>query len=144
MTSNLKRAAILAVMLAIPAGMAVAQPFGPGPFGPGPYGAPYGPPAYGPPFGPGGYYGGSQVDRSKVDAAVKETLGKATAGNAWTTPVGTKVTPILVDNQIVGQLWRNADLKTLSIGSYWEGPWGMNVQLVKNGEVVGMLWVKVS
>jgi hypothetical protein len=45
---------------------------------------------------------------------------------------------------MVGQLWRTADLKSLEIGSYWQGPWGVNVQLLKKGEVVGMLWVKVS
>ena len=60
------------------------------------------------------------------------------------TPAGVRQTPILVGDQIVGQLWEDADLKTLIIGSFWAGPWGVNVQLVKDGKVVGMVWVKLS
>jgi hypothetical protein len=113
--------------------------------GPGMMGYGYGP-------GPHGYFGrgaapsnsGAQVDASKVAAAAKEQLGKATEGQNWTAPNGAQMTPILVDNQIVGQLWQSADLKTLEIGSFWQGPRGVNVQLLKSGEVVGMMWVSVS
>ena len=114
--------------------------------GPGMMGA-YG---YGP--GPHGYFGrgagpnysAAQVDASKVAAAAKEQLGKATEGQNWTAPNGAKLTPILVDNQIVGQLWQSADLTTLEVGSYWQGPWGVNVQLLKDGTVVGMMQVRIS
>ncbi len=132
MTRCSNRVAVVAAALAIPAGIAVAQP-GP-PYG---WGWRFGPPAY-------GYFSGVEVDRGKVDAAVKETLSKATKGQRWTTPAGAKLTPILVDNQIVGQLWEDADPKTVTMGSFWAGPWGVNVQLVKDGKVIGMLWVKVS
>lgn len=102
---------------------------------------------YGP--GPHGYFGrgagpndsAAQVDASKVAAAAKEQLGKATEGQNWTAPNGAKLTPILVDNQIVGQLWQSADLTALDVGSYWQGPWGINVQLLKSGQVVGMMTV---
>lgn len=112
-------------------------------YGPGMMGS-YG---YGP--GPQGYFGrgagpnssGAQVDASKVAAAVKEQLGKATQGQNWTAPNGATMTPILVDNQIVGQLWQSADLTTLDVGSYWQGPRGINVQLLKSGQVVGMMMV---
>lgn len=133
MIKHFKRVALLAAALAIPAGVALAQG-GPPPWGG--WGWRYGP-SY-------GYYSGAEVDRAKVDAAVKQTLDKATKGQSWTTPRGIKLTPIVVDNQIVGQLWEDADPKTLAIGSYWVGPWGVNVQLVKDGKVIGMVWVKVS
>jgi len=132
MMKHLKRVALVAAALAVPAGIALAQG--------------------GPPWGgwgwrsapPYGYFSGTQVDRSKVDAAVKQTLDKATKGESWTNPGGVKLTPILVDNEIVGQLWEDADPKTLTVGSYWSGRWGVNVELIKDGKVIGMVWVKVS
>ncbi len=84
-----------------------------------------------------------ELDTSKVGAAAKEQLSKATEGENWTAPNGAKLTPIVVDNQTVGQLWQSAELTTLEIGSFWQGPWGVNVQLLKSGQVVGMMWVKV-
>lgn len=131
MMKHLKRVALVAAALAVPAGIALAQ--GGPPWGWGWRSAP-----------PYGYFSGTQVDRSKVDAAVKQTLDKATKGESWTNPGGVKLTPILVDNEIVGQLWEDADPKTLTVGSSWSGPWGVNVELVKDGKVIGMLWVKVS
>jgi hypothetical protein len=132
MMTHLKRAAILAAVLFVPVGLALAQ-----------VGPPWG--GWGWRFGPPyGYFSGTQVDRSKVDAAVKQTLDKASKGQTWTNPGGVKLTPIMVGNDIVGQMWEDADPKTLTVGSYWAGPWGVNVELVKDGKVVGMLWVKVS
>lgn len=90
-----------------------------------------------------GYYSGIEVDRGKVDAAVKLALSKATKGKTWSTPAGVKHTPILVDNEVVGQVWDNSDPNTLIIGAFWAGPWGVNVELVKDGRVVGMVWVNV-
>lgn len=125
-----KRAAALVAVLCLPVSLALAQG-----------GPPWGGWRWreGPPYG---YYSGTHISRSKIDAAVKETLDKATKGKSWTNPAGVTLTPILVDNQIVGQLWQNADLRRLAVGSYWAGRWGVNVQLVDNGNVVGMLWVK--
>ena len=120
-------------------------PYGHGPGMMGPYG--YGPRMMGPHgYGPGAgpFASGAQVDASKVAAAAKEQLGKATEGQNWTAPNGAKLTQILVDNQIVGQLWQSADLTALEVGSYWQGPWGINVQLLKSGEVVGMMSVRVA
>jgi hypothetical protein len=131
MTRYSKRVAILAAALAIPS-FALAQ--GAPPWGGWGW-------RQGPPYG---YFSGTQVDRNKVDAAVKETLAKATEGKSWTNPGGVKLTPILVDNQIVGQLWEEGDLKTLTVGSYWAGRWGVNVELAKDGKIIGMLWVKLS
>ena len=129
MTVHFKRMAILATLLSIPVGVAVAQDTRP-------WGWRHAPRGY-------GYFSGAEVDRGKVDAAVKETLSKATKGQIWATPAGVKHTPILIDNQIVGQCWEDCDPKTLIIGAFWAGPWGVNVELVKDGKVVGMIWVKV-
>jgi hypothetical protein len=90
-----------------------------------------------------GYYSDAEVDRGKVDAAVKQSLSKASKGKTWSTPAGVKHTPILFDNQVIGQLWEDCDLATLTIGAFWAGPWGVNVGLVKDGKVVGTVWVKV-
>ena len=124
------KSAVLALMLIFPAEAILAQ-------GNPPWGWRYGPRAY-------GYSSGAEVDRGKVDTAVKETLSKATKGQLWTTPAGTKHTPLLIDNQVVGQLWEDTDPKTLIMGAFWAGPWGVNAELVKDGKVVGMLWVKIS
>jgi hypothetical protein len=130
MMKSLKCVAVLAALLAVPASAVLAQS------GP-PWGWRYGPRAY-------GYSSGAEVGRGKVDAAVKETLSKATKGQLWTTRAGTKHTPLLIDNQVVGQLWEDNDPKTLIMGAFWAGPWGVNVELVKDAKVVGMLWVKAS
>jgi hypothetical protein len=124
--------ATVAVLLIASAAIALAQG-GPSPG----WGWRYGPRSY-------GYSSGIQVDRGKVDAAVKETLSKAAKAKTWFTPAGVKHIPILIDDQVVGQLWEDADLKTLVIGGFWAGPWGVNVELVKDGKVVGMIWVKVQ
>ena len=128
MMERLKRTTLLALLLSIP--LAALAQGGP------PWGWRYAPRGY-------GYSTGAEVDRGKVDAAVKETLSKAAKGQTWTTPGGTKRTPLLVDDQVVGQLWEDSDPKTLTIGSFWAGPWGVNVELVKEGKVVGMVWVRV-
>lgn len=118
------------VAITIPVGVVLAQ-------GGPPWGWRYGPRNY-------GYSSGAEADRGKVDAAAKEILSKVTKGQLWTTPAGTKHTPLLLDNQVVGQLWEDADPRTLIIGAFWAGQWGVNVELVKDSKVVGMLWVKVS
>ncbi|KAB2919068.1 MAG: hypothetical protein F9K29_07565 [Hyphomicrobiaceae bacterium] len=128
MTEKLKRVALLATLLAGTASPALTQA---GPQ----WGWRHAPHGY-------GYFSGVEVDRGKVDAAVKQALSKAIKGKTWSTPAGVKHTPILVDNQIIGQLWEDADLTTLIIGAFWAGPWGVNVELVKDGKVVGMVWVK--
>jgi hypothetical protein len=127
MTKYLKHMAVLATLLAIPASVALAQEGPPWRWRHAPHGY--------------GYFSGVEVSRAKVDAAVKEVLSKATKGKTWSTPARVKHTPILVDNQVIGQLWEDADLTTLIIGAFWAGPWGVNVELVKDGKVVGTVWV---
>jgi hypothetical protein len=131
---NSKRSKVLATvvagsLVALLAGTALAQP-GPG---------------FGWRYGPGfqGYYSGQEVARDKVEAAVKATLAKAKKGTAWTSPRGFKRTPLMIDNDVVGNLWDDADLATLQVGSYWAGPFGQHVELLSGSRVVGMMWVRV-
>jgi hypothetical protein len=28
------------------------------------------------------------------------------------------------------------------LGAYWVGPWGIKAELVKDGRIVGMMWLK--
>lgn len=70
-------------------------------------------------------------------------LAKAKKGTAWTNPRGVKHIPIVVDDQIVGNLWQDEDLSKLGVGGYWAGPFGQQAELVSDGRVVGMIWVKV-
>ena len=87
-----------------------------------------------------GYYSDANVDREKVESEARELLAKANKGDRWVSPNGMTHIPIVVDNAIVGKLWKDTDLKELEIGSHWIARFGVNVELVKNGEVVGVLW----
>jgi hypothetical protein len=130
---NSKRSKVLATvvagsLVALLAGTAFAQP-GPG---------------FGWRYGPGfhGYYSGQEVARDKVEAAVKAALAKATKGTVWTSPRGDKHTPIMVDNEVVGNLFEDSDLTTLEVGSYWAGAFGQQIELLSGSRVVGMMWVR--
>jgi hypothetical protein len=87
------------------------------------------------------YHAGSEVVRERVEDNVKALLGKAKKDKAWTNPRGVKHIPLLVDDEIVGQLWQDADLAKLHVGSYWAGPFGQKVELIDGTHVVGMMWV---
>lgn len=93
--------------------------------------------------GAGGYYSGKNaVAPEKMETAAKAELAKAKKGTPWTSRMGVTHTPILIDNEIVGQLWEDADLTKLQIGSFWAAPFGQKVELVNGNRVVGMLWVR--
>jgi hypothetical protein len=46
-------------------------------------------------------------------------------------------------NDVVGNLWEDADLKGLEVGGYWAARFGVKVELVHDGKVVGMIWLNV-
>ena len=88
-----------------------------------------------------GYYvEGANASREKVVNDAKELLSKAKKGDVWTAPNGIKHIPIVVDKAVVGKLWKDVDLNELEIGAHWVAEFGVNVELVKNSEVVGVLW----
>jgi hypothetical protein len=101
-------------------------------------------PKWGWKFGPRhyAYYMTESVPREQVEAKLKETLSRASKGHSWTNPWEIKHTEIVVDNEVVGNIWEDVDLSTLALGAYWVGPWGIKAELVKDGRIVGMIWLK--
>jgi hypothetical protein len=81
------------------------------------------------------------VDKEKIISDAKELLAKAKKGNKWVAPNGMVQVPIVVGNAVVGKLWKDVDLNELEIGAHWIAKFGVNVELVKNGEVAGVLWL---
>jgi len=105
---------------------------------------PRGMPGFGWRFGGGHYYTDESVPASKVEAELKEVLSKATKGHTWTDGRGVKHIEIVVDNEIVGNLWKeDVDLPSLKLGSYWSAPMGTKAELETDNEVVGMIWLRV-
>lgn len=127
---NARVSALLAAALAAASLAALAQLPGPGPWG---WGWRFGP--------PGHYYQAKPLDRAAVEKKAKEILDGATKGQAWSTPAGTRI-PIQSGKDVVGALWEDKDLKSLTVGTYWAGRFGTNAELVADGRLVGMLWIK--
>ncbi|MDA8275760.1 MAG: hypothetical protein M0029_10350 [Actinomycetota bacterium] len=96
-------------------------------------------------YGPhwGYYHSEVEIDREKVTEATKALLAKATTGDAWTDPHGGRHIPLLVDHEIVGNLWDDAALTSLEVAAYWAAPFGVKAELSHNGRIVGMVWVNV-
>lgn len=90
-----------------------------------------------------GYYDAGQddIDPEKIEEKAKERLTNASKGEAWTGRCGCLHIPILIEKEVVGELWQDEDLKRLEIGDYWSGHWGIKVQLVKDKEIVGFIWL---
>jgi hypothetical protein len=87
------------------------------------------------------YYTEKELDRDKVEKDAKALLAKATKDETWTSPRGVKHIPLVVDSNVVGNLWEDVDLKSLEIGAYWAARSGTRVELVHNDKVVGMIWL---
>ena len=86
-------------------------------------------------------YATRNVNYEEIKQKAKDLLSKAKKGEEWTGRCGAKHIPIVVDDEILGEIWKEEDLNSVEIGSYWSSPRGTKIQLVKNGEVVGFLWV---
>jgi hypothetical protein len=128
------RLGVLALGLAVAAsGPALAQR-GPG----------FGGPGFGWHFAPHmhGYYSGEALAREDVESAVAALLAKAQKGEAWTGRRGMRHIPLTVDGEIVGHLWDDRDVSTLTVGPYWAGRFGTQVELVAEERVVGILWLQ--
>jgi hypothetical protein len=96
-------------------------------------------------YGPnwGYYHSDTEIDRDKVHDAAKALLSKATKGDAWTDPHGTKHIPVMADGTIVGSLWEDATLTDLELATYWAAPFGVKAELSHDGKVVGSVWIDV-
>ena len=88
-----------------------------------------------------GYTTDSEPDYEKIRAEAKTLLEKAIKGEAWRSRCGTLHIPLIVEGNIIGELWEDTEIKDLDIGTYWYGKWGIKVQLTKNGRIVGFIWL---
>jgi len=86
-------------------------------------------------------YSTEEVDYERIKSEAKELLSKVAKGNSWRCGCGTLHIPLVVNGQIVGELWQDVDLGSIDIGSYWYSRKGRKVQLVSNKQVVGFLWL---
>ena len=86
-------------------------------------------------------YAVEPVDYETLKSKAKDLLSKAKLGESWVCGCGTKHIPIVVDGQIFGELWKDVKLSDVEVGSYWYSRRGAKVQLVKDGEVVGFVWI---
>jgi hypothetical protein len=93
-------------------------------------------------FGPmwGCYCTDKEIDRDKIERDIKDLLAKATKGKEWSDLNGIKHIPLIVNGQIVGNIWKEADLKSLKVGAYWTAKFGIKAELVNNKEVIGVIW----
>ncbi|MGC8471503.1 MAG: hypothetical protein ACP5PM_04335 [Acidimicrobiales bacterium] len=89
------------------------------------------------------HYYSAELDRDEVTKETKAMLAKATKGDAWTDPKGRRHIPLLVDDQIVGNLWEDADLAGLDLAGYWAVPNGVHAELASGQRIVGTIWVGV-
>jgi hypothetical protein len=88
-----------------------------------------------------GYTMGEEPEYEEIRNKAQEILRQAKKGNIWRNPRGILHIPLIIGNQIIGELWEDVDIKELEIGDYWYGKFGVKVQLVKDMRVVGMLWL---
>ena len=98
-------------------------------------------PRFGWKFRDGCYYTDESVPASKVEEKLKEKLSKATKGHTWKDGRGVKHIEIVVDNEVVGNLWEDVDLASLKLGGYWITSMGIKAELETNDKVVGMIWL---
>ena len=83
-------------------------------------------------------------EKEKIEKAAKDILSKAKKGKSWTSMRGIKHIPLLIGDDVVGNLWKDIDLKSLEIGDYWVRPCCTKIELVYKNEVVGMIWIEVE
>ena len=80
-------------------------------------------------------------EQQKIEKDAKALLAQAKKGKSWTSLDGVKHFPLLVDDTIVGNLWKDVDLKSSKIDVYWITRCCVKVELVDKKEAVGMLWL---
>jgi hypothetical protein len=81
-------------------------------------------------------------EKEKIEQDAKKLLSKVKKGKSWTSPNGIKHIPLLVGGDIVGNLWKDVDIKSLKIGGYWIRPCCTKVELIYKDEMVGMIWIE--
>lgn len=84
----------------------------------------------------------SQATREDVEVSARRLLASARKGRPFTTPRGVRRFPLEVNGEACGTLWEDVDLGTVGLGAHWESQSGMRIELVRDGRVVGMMWLE--
>jgi hypothetical protein len=80
-------------------------------------------------------------EKEKIGKDAVGLLSKVKKGKSWTSPNGIKHIPLLLGEDIVGNLWKDVDIKSLKIGDYWVKPCCTKIELIYKDEIVGMIWM---
>ncbi len=70
-----------------------------------------------------------------------ELLKKAKIGDSWTNSKGITRHEIIVDDEIIGHLWKDVKLEDVEVGHAKRTWRGWKVQLLHNGIKVGMIYI---
>jgi len=89
------------------------------------------------------YVPAREISRTTVEETVKNLLKDAKLGEKFVDGRGNYNAPIVVNGGIVGMLFEDVDLSSLTVGGYWVGRMGVKAELVKDGNVVGFVHVAV-
>ncbi|QCK85621.1 hypothetical protein E8L99_07480 [Phreatobacter aquaticus] len=84
----------------------------------------------------------SQATREQVETSARQLLATARKGRPFTTQRGVKRIPIEINGETYGTLWEDTDLGLVGLGAHWESQGGMRVELVRDGRVIGMMWIE--
>ncbi len=82
------------------------------------------------------------VKYEKIKAEAEALLEKATKGDATESCCGALHIPLVVEGKVIGELREDVEIKDLEIGAYKYSKRGIKVQLMKDGRVVGFLWLQ--
>jgi hypothetical protein len=93
------------------------------------------------PYG-GIYITDGKIDKLKVEKASQEILQKAIKGPMKRNRHGEIVIQLLADNVVVGKLFEDINISLLEIGGFWVTTSGIKVELIFNGKIVGMIWLR--
>jgi len=89
------------------------------------------------------YVPAKEISRAAVEETVKNVLANAKKGEKFIDGRGYYHVSIIVSGGIVGMLFEDVDLSSLTVGGYWVGRVGIKVELVKDEIVVGFVHVAV-
>ena len=89
------------------------------------------------------YVPGKEISRVAVEETVKNVLANAKKGEKFVDGRGNYHMPIVVNGVIAGVLFEDVELDSLALGGYWIGRVGVKAELVKDGNIVGFVFVVI-
>ncbi len=91
-----------------------------------------------------GYIVSAELDYERIKNYVKDVLSRARKGNVWRCRCGSIHIPLIVNNEIVGEIWEDVSLDKIEAGPYWYGRNCGKVHLVYNGRIIGFMWLPLE